>query len=224
MFRTAPMRRRISRWLATAGGARLSLPGRGLAGGPCRRAGLAGGRIRGLIAAGVAGGGSWPGLVGAGSGRSPGWRCRGGRGSGSGGCLALRRVLRFLRLGRFGLRCRGLRLALRLRRLHAERLCPERLDGLVELGGQLLRQRLAVAELLEDVAALGLEETVEAGLELLDPRRRHVVELPGGRRIEDRHLLLHRQRLVLRLLDDLRQLLAAGQLVARRLVEVRGEL
>ena len=42
--------------------------------------------------------------------------------------------------------------------------------------------------------------------------------------VQDRDLLLDRQRLVLRLLDDLGQLLAAGQLVAGGLVEVRREL
>ena len=41
---------------------------------------------------------------------------------------------------------------------------------------------------------------------------------------EDRDLLLDRERLVLRLLDDLGQLLAAVQLVAGGLVQVAGEL
>ena len=72
--------------------------------------------------------------------------------------------------------------------------------------------------------ALGIEEPVEADLELLDARRRDVVELAGRGCVQDRDLLLHRERLVLRLLDDLGQLLAAGQLVARRLVQVGREL
>jgi len=38
--------------------------------------------------------------------------------------------------------------------------------------------------------------------------------------VQDGDLLLQRDRLVLGLLDDLRELLAAGQLVARGLVEV----
>jgi hypothetical protein len=38
----------------------------------------------------------------------------------------------------------------------------------------------------------GLEEAVELGLELLDARRRHVVDLAGRRDIQDRDLLLDR--------------------------------
>src|SRR5260221_660753 len=70
----------------------------------------------------------------------------------------------------------------------------------------------------------GLEEAVELVLEVLQPRRRDVVQLAGRGRVEDRDLVLDRERLVLRLLDDLAQLLAAGQLVAGRLVEIRREL
>ena len=71
---------------------------------------------------------------------------------------------------------------------------------------------------------LCLQEAVELRLELLEAWRRDVVELAGRRRVEDRDLLLDRQRLVLRLLDDLAELLAARQLVAGGLVEVRREL
>ena len=54
--------------------------------------------------------------------------------------------------------------------------------------------------------------------------RRDVVQLAAGRRDQDRDLLLDRQRHVLRLLDDLGQLLAAVELVAGGLVQVAGEL
>src|SRR5689334_21645530 len=96
----------------------------------------------------------------------------------------------------------------------------EGVDGAVEFLRQLVGHGLLLAELLEDVRVLGLEESVQLALELLHPRCRHVVELALRRDIEDHDLLLDRQRLVLRLLDDLRQLLAARQLVARGLVEV----
>ena len=89
---------------------------------------------------------------------------------------------------------------------------------------QLVGEGLLVGQLGQDVRALGLEEAVELALELADPRRRDVVELAVRRRVQDRDLLLDAERLVLRLLGDLRQLLAAGQLVAGRLVQVGREL
>src|SRR5688572_20902765 len=91
-------------------------------------------------------------------------------------------------------------------------LCQEALaevvDRAVEGGLELVAQGLGLSQLLEDLGALGLEEAIELALELLDPRGRHVIELAGRRRVQDGDLLLDRQRLVLRLLDDLRQLLA----------------
>src|SRR5215203_24230 len=93
-------------------------------------------------------------------------------------------------------------------------------DGLIQRGRDLVAQRLRLVEGLEDVRALGLEEAIELRLEVADPRRRDVVELALGGRVQDRDLLLDRDGLVLRLLRDLGQLLAAGQLVAGRLVKV----
>ena len=49
------------------------------------------------------------------------------------------------------------------------------------------------AELLEDGGPLGLEEAVEAALELPDARRRDVVELALRGRVQDRDLLLDRR-------------------------------
>ena len=86
------------------------------------------------------------------------------------------------------------------------------------------REGLLVGQLGQDRRALRLEEAVELALELAHARRRDVVELALGGRVQDRDLLLDAERLVLRLLDDLRQLLAAGQLVAGRLVQVGREL
>src|SRR3990170_3187208 len=97
-------------------------------------------------------------------------------------------------------------------------------DRLVERAGELVGQGARPPELVEDLRALRLEEAVELRLELLHPGRRHVVEsaLRGG--VQDRRLLVDGERLVLRLLDDLGQLLAARQLVSRRLVQVGREL
>src|SRR6266550_1510469 len=114
------------------------------------------------------------------------------------------------------------------RRSHRDDLGKERFaEGgkrIVEALGDLVGERLGLAELLEDLRLFSLEKAVELVLEVLQPRRRDVVQLAGRCRIEDRDLLLDRERLVLRLLDDLAQLLAAGQLVAGRLVEIRREL
>src|SRR5688572_23063576 len=145
MFLTAPMRRRISRWLATVSRVgRVGRIGRGRFG--LGRLGLLGGRLcRG---------------VGRGFGvRRPG-RGRAARRRGRDGGLGRSR------LGRF-----------RLRGLHPEPLDPEAIGRLVHLGCQLVREILGLAQLLEDRRILGLEEAVELGLELLDPRRRDVVEL-----------------------------------------------
>ena len=56
------------------------------------------------------------------------------------------------------------------------------------------------------------------------PLDRHGVEVAVGRREDDRDLLLDRERLILRLLQDLDQPLAAVELLLRRLVEVAAEL
>src|SRR5207249_120009 len=89
----------------------------------------------------------------------------------------------------------------------------ERVEGLVQGAGKLGCQGPCLAELLEDLRLLGLQEAVEARLELLDPRRRDVVELALRGGVQDRDLLLDREWLILRLLDDLGQLLAPSQLI-----------
>ena len=55
-------------------------------------------------------------------------------------------------------------------------------------------------------------------------RHVHVVQVAVGQRVDDRHLLLDRQRLVLRLLQDLDDPRAAGELLLRRLVQLGAEL
>ena len=77
----------------------------------------------------------------------------------------------------------------------------------------------------QDLGPLHLQEAVEAASRTrLHARRGHVIELAVRGGVEDRHLLLNRQRLVLRLLDHLGELLAARELVAGGLVEVTCEL
>src|SRR5262249_13829263 len=76
----------------------------------------------------------------------------------------------------------------------------ERLPELVERLGEGVRdvvgERPGLGELGEDLRPLGLEEAIEAGLEVLDPWRRDVVELAGGGGVQDRDLLLDWVRLV----------------------------
>src|SRR4029079_14412183 len=71
---------------------------------------------------------------------------------------------------------------------------------------------------------LALEEAVEALFEVTNARGGHIVEMAVGHHPQDGGLLLAGKRLVLRLLEYLRDLLAARQLVTRGLVQVRSEL
>src|SRR4026207_2180261 len=117
-----------------------------------------------------------------------------------------RRISRWLATGQAP--CRGRRVL--IAPLRQEQLA-EFFEGFVEGRAQLVGQGLRPAELVEDRRSLRLEEAGELDLELLDPRRRAIVQLAGGRRVEDRDLLLDGQGLVLRLLDYLAEFLAAGQ-------------
>ena len=89
--------------------------------------------------------------------------------------------------------------------------------GIEGRGGGVV-ENVGLAQLAQDVAVLGLEETIELLLEVLDARRRDVVQQALRGDVQDCDLFLDRDRLILGLLDDLRELLAAGQLVARGLV------
>src|SRR5215203_529826 len=82
--------------------------------------------------------------------------------------------------------------------LRAERLA-ERVGRFVEGLLQLVTEGPRLAELAQDVGALGLEEAVELRLELAHARGRDVVQLAGRRDVQDGDLLLDRERLVLRL-------------------------
>src|SRR5207344_821220 len=75
----------------------------------------------------------------------------------------------------------------------------------------------------EDRGLLALEVVEELALEALDVLDRDVVELAGGARPDRDDLLLHREGLVLRLLEQLDQAGAARELRLGRRVEVGAE-
>src|SRR6266511_3496599 len=70
------------------------------------------------------------------------------------------------------------------------------LDGGGEGGGELVGEHLLLADLLEDLRVRGAQELVEALLELLDALDRHVVQVAVVDGVDDRDLVLDRQRLV----------------------------
>src|SRR5690606_7304260 len=77
---------------------------------------------------------------------------------------------------------------------------------------------------LQDLRPLRAQELHELTLEGAHALDRDVIEMAVRGRPDDRDLLRERQRLVLRLLQDLDQALTARQLLLRRRVEVRAEL
>src|SRR3954469_8735898 len=97
-----------------------------------------------------------------------------------------------------------------------ERLVQIALDRVVDL--------LLLGETLDHAALARLEELVELDFIRAQRLDRHRVEIAVGRGIDDRHLLLDRQRLILRLLEDFDQASSAIELVQRRLVEIGAEL
>src|ERR1051326_360926 len=114
-----------------------------------------------------------------------------------------------------------------LRRLDALRRHEFRL-GVGDSLGERLAHRVGklplVADLREGLRLLPLEPAVEEGLELAHVLYRHVVEQALRARVDDRHLLLDRQRRVLALLKELPQASAARELDLRRAIEIRAEL
>ena len=71
---------------------------------------------------------------------------------------------------------------------------------------------------------VGLEVLVEFLFKFLDVLDGHVVEVAVGSGVQDRDLVLDRERRVLRLFEDLHHASPAFDLFPRTLVEVRGEL
>src|SRR5688572_28823009 len=131
MFLTAPIRRLMSRWLAI-----VHRVGLVAGGGPFRPLALVLGRLLLRGFSGV--------LFRVLFGRCYGLRGRGRSGRGRDGRLG---GSRWLGLG--------------LRGLHAEHLDPEPIGRLEHRGGELVREVLRLAQLLEDRRVFGLEEAVE---------------------------------------------------------------
>src|SRR5438552_8524022 len=100
----------------------------------------------------------------------------------------------------------------------------ELLDHRLRLRFDLLVELHLLGDRVGELAVLGLHEAEEVALEVLHLRRRDVVEVATRDRVDDHDLLHEGQRLVLRLLHHFDGLLAAPQLLLRRLVEVGAEL
>src|SRR6185503_1640950 len=103
-------------------------------------------------------------------------------------------------------------------------LFAEFLDRALERRLQLVIEVLLLHDGGEDAGVTRFEEAIQPlliGAQLLD---RNAVEVAVCRGEDDRHLLLDGQRLVLRLLQDFDEPLAAVELSLRRLIEVAAEL
>src|SRR5581483_4231750 len=119
----------------------------------------------------------------------------------------------------------------RIRSRRSRTLGIEPREALVELfdrADELLfdvgRQRARLADRLRDLRMALVEQIDEALHPVADAIGRDVVEVPAGRGEDDRDLVFHRLRGALRLHEDLRHLVAAVQLLLRRLVEVGRQL
>ena len=82
----------------------------------------------------------------------------------------------------------------------------------------------SLRDLAEQLGFAGGQELRQLGLELLDPLHRHVIHISVLHRPDHRHLDLDRNRVVLRLLEDLHDALAAVDLRLRLGIQFRAEL
>src|SRR5581483_4438584 len=89
---------------------------------------------------------------------------------------------------------------------------------------QLIVELFLLDDAAEDLRMTRFDELVELGFERAHVADRHVVEKPVRAGVNDRDLTLDRQRVVLRLLQQLDQPGAAIELLLRGLVEVAAEL
>src|SRR5690349_21564120 len=101
-------------------------------------------------------------------------------------------------------RGRGDRVGLVLVALHPE-LVVERRDGSVEAREQRVVERFLLLDLLQHGRPLGPKKAHEARLPLPDTRHRDLVQVTLRARVQNRHLLRERNRLVLVLLEELCQ-------------------
>src|SRR5256885_12047809 len=91
-------------------------------------------------------------------------------------------------------------------------------------GGEVVPQHPAGPDFLADVGMLGRHEVAEPLLPRPDLGDRDVVEIAVRHGEDDHDLLLDGHRLVLRLLQHFDDAGSAGELLLRRLVELRAEL
>src|SRR5262245_34247457 len=96
-------------------------------------------------------------------------------------------------------------------------------EGGLQLVAHVALQVLLLGDGLQDLREAALQESVQLLLVAPAVWDRDAVEEAVGGGVDDRDLLLHRQGLVLVLLQDLGQALAAGQGGLGGLVEVAGE-
>src|SRR6266571_148483 len=97
-------------------------------------------------------------------------------------------------------------------------------DGGVEAREQGVVQRFLLFDVLQDAGPLASQEADKTRLPLAHAGDGNLVEVPLRSRVEHRDLLRQRHRLVLVLLEELREARATLELVAGRRVEVGGEL
>src|SRR5579884_1066198 len=100
----------------------------------------------------------------------------------------------------------------------------EFLDSILQGGLRLLGQLLLVLDGLTDLGMAGVHETVEAGLPLRDAVNGNGVEVSVDGGVNDLHLLVERERRVLRLLEDLGHSLSSIEPGLSGSIEVRAEL
>src|SRR6266576_3826810 len=96
-------------------------------------------------------------------------------------------------------------------------------DGL-QVSRQRVADRLFLFDFGEQIDFPGGQEFRELGLELFDPLHRYLIQVPVLRGPDHGHLDVDRNRVVLRLLEDLHNAFAAIDLRQRFGVEVRTEL
>ena len=99
----------------------------------------------------------------------------------------------------------------------------ELLDRVLERGDGVLGQVERFPDRLQDAGVRPRQEVKEIALEPADVLDRHVIQVPVAARPDRHHLVLHRERVVLRLLEQLDQPRAPVELRPGGRVEVGGE-
>ena len=97
------------------------------------------------------------------------------------------------------------------------------LSTVFSLAFSLIVQSFLLANLLEQRGLRGVEKTIQLRFERADLLHGQIVQHAVGARVDDHHLLFHRDRLVLRLLQNFDQPFAATQLLLRSLVQLGAE-